>query len=99
MWLEVVRDVAIVLLALMSVIIGVLAAITLLQIRSLVRVLQDEIVPMLDTVNGTLRTVNGTTQFVSDNVVDPVVKVSSFTTGTLQTMRSLLSIKRKVRGS
>lgn len=98
MWLEVVRDVAIVLLALMSIIIGVLAAITLLQIRSLVRVLQEEIAPMLDSVNSTLRTVNGTTQFVSDNVVDPVVKVSSFTTGTLQTLRNLLFIKRKARG-
>ena len=74
MWLQNVRDVAIVLLALETLVIGALLAITLLQIRSLVRVLRDEVLPMLQSATDTVNTVKGTTRFVSDSVVHPIVR-------------------------
>ncbi len=95
MWLAVVRDVAIVLLALETLVIGGLLAITLLQIRSLARMLREEILPMLQSANDTVATVKGTTRFVSDKVVDPIIKVSSATTGTLQALRSLFSVRQR----
>lgn len=97
MWLAGLRDLAIVLLAIESIVIGVLLAITLLQIRSLVRVLRDEIKPMLDSANHTMATVQGTTHLVSETLVNPIVHAASYTTGTIQAIRSLFAIARHAR--
>jgi len=98
MWLAAVRDAAIVLLALLSIVIGVLLALMLLQIRSLIRVLREEIAPMLASVHETLDTVQGTTTFVSRNVVRPVVQVRSYSSAALQIIRSLLYFRRGPHG-
>jgi hypothetical protein len=42
--------------------------------------------------------VQGTTKFVSKNVVNPLIQVSSVSTGTLQALRSLLFLGRSVKG-
>ncbi len=97
MWLSVVRDVAIVLLALESIVIGILLALMLLQLRKLVSLLRSEVVPMLDSAQETVTTVHGTATFLSKTLVQPVIKVSSFSAGTLQAIRSLLFIRRKIR--
>lgn len=96
MWLGVVRDVAIVLLALESLVIGVLLALMLLQLRKLVRLLREEIAPLMTSANDTVGTVHDTVDFVSHSVVDPLIKVSSYTTGTIQALRSLLFIRHKL---
>jgi len=95
MWLAGIRDVAIVMLALESIVIGILLAVTLIQVRKLIRLLREDIAPMLDAANETLRTVKGTTKFVSHNVVDPVIKASSYSTGAIETLRALLSLGKK----
>ncbi len=97
MWLAAVRDAAIVLLALLSIIIGVLLVLMLLQIRSLIRLLREEIAPLLASANETISTVQGTTDFVSRNVVRPVVQVSSYSSAALQVVRSLLYFRRGPR--
>lgn len=97
MWLAAVRDAAIVLLALLSIIIGVLLVLMLLQIRSLIRLLREEIAPLLASANETIATVQGTTDFVSRNVVRPVVQVSSYSSAALQALRSLLYFRRGPR--
>jgi len=97
MWLPVVRDVAIVVLALESVVVGLLLALTLAQIRQLVRLLREEIAPMLNSAGETLDTVSGTTTFVSQTVVNPLIKATSYSAGTLHALRTLFSIGRKVR--
>jgi hypothetical protein len=97
MWLAALRDAAIVLLALLSIVIGVLLALMLLQIRSLIRLLREEIAPMLASANETLSTVQGTAHFVSHNVVRPVVEVSSYSSAALQVVRSLLYFRRGPR--
>jgi hypothetical protein len=75
------RDVAIVFVAFETMIIGILLIVLMLQVQSLVVLLRDEIRPMLEAVNETLATVRGTTQFVSQNVVDPVMKWSGYLAG------------------
>lgn len=84
-----VRDLAIVLLALESLIIGAVLILLVLEVRSLARLLRDEIKPILDSADETVRTVRGTTTFVSDNVVTPMVRVSSFVSGVSQALRIL----------
>jgi hypothetical protein len=39
--------------------------------------LQHEIKPILESTNETLNTVRGTTAFLSENLVDPVIKMNS----------------------
>jgi hypothetical protein len=64
------RDISIIVLALVTVIIGVFLIILIFQLQSLTVLLRDEIKPILDSANDTANTVRGTTTFVSD-ALDP----------------------------
>ena len=75
------RDAAIVFVAFEALLIGLMMIVLMLQMRALVALLQNEIKPMLESVNETLDTVRGTTQFVSHNVVSPVMKWSGYLAG------------------
>ena len=90
------RDVAIILLAVESIVIGVLLTVLLIQIRKLIRMLQEEIKPMLESANDTVKNVKGTTQFVSETVVTPLIKIKSYYAGTMQALHTLFAIGRKV---
>ncbi len=87
--LAVARDLAIVLLAIESLVIGILLIILIIQVVSLTRMLQDEIKPILNSADETVRTVRGTTTFVSDTFVTPMVRISSFAAGVTQALRIL----------
>jgi hypothetical protein len=76
-----IRDVAIVVLALESIVIGLLLLLTLLQLRSLTRMLQEGLRPMLDSAQQTVNIVRGTTDFVSDTLVRPVIWLLSVFSG------------------
>jgi hypothetical protein len=86
------RDAAIVFVAFESLVIGVLLVILMLQMQALVSLLRDEIKPMLEAANETLATVRGTTQFVSHNVVTPVMKWSGYLAGVQRIMRALAGL-------
>jgi hypothetical protein len=89
----VVRDLAIILLAVESLVIGVVLIILVWEIRSLAKLLREEIKPILDSADETARTLRGTTVFVSDTFVNPMVRVSSFVTGLAQALRILTKHK------
>lgn len=91
-WLAVVRDVAILLLALESLVLGILLAVMLIQLLKLVRLLREEIEPILDSANDTAKTVHGTTGLVTRTIIEPVIKVSSYAAGARQALRSLLAV-------
>jgi len=84
-----VRDYAIILLALESLVIGVVLVMVSLEIRNLAKLLREEIKPILDSANETARTVRGTTSFVSETFVNPMIRVSSLASGFLQALRML----------
>lgn len=81
-----VRDLAIILLAVESLVIGVMLIILIWEIRNLAKLLREEIKPILDSADETARTVRGTTVFVSDTLINPVVRVSSFVAGVRQVL-------------
>ncbi len=89
-----VRDLAIILLALESLIIGIVLVVLILEVRSLIRLLRDEVKPILNSADETVRTVRGTTVFVRDNFVTPMVRVTSFLTGVAQALRILARRRR-----
>ena len=88
-WVQVVRDIAIIVLALESIIIGVLLVVLVFQVQILVRLLEHEIKPLLTSANETMGTVRGTTSFVSKSIVSPGIKVVSYVAAARQILKVL----------
>lgn len=84
---ELLRDWSIIFLALSTLVAQVILVMLLLEMRSLSKMLRENIYPILQSTDETVRTVRGTSVFVSDNVVSPVVKVSSFAAGVSEALR------------
>jgi hypothetical protein len=84
-----IRDIAIIIVAMQSIIIGILLAVLVWQIWRLIKMIQKEIKPIVDDTQETLGTVRGTTAFVSDNVVRPVIRARSFAAGARQAAGAL----------
>jgi hypothetical protein len=84
-----VRDLAIILLAIESLVIGIVLIVLIWEVRNLTKLLREQVKPILDSADETVRTVRGTTTFVSKTVVNPVVQVSSIAAGVLQALRIL----------
>ena len=88
-----IRDVFIIFMALESLIIGAALVVLIIQIASLMNLLNNEIKPMLDATNETISTLRGTTQFLSENLVEPVIKLNSYVAG-LQKMLDIFNLKK-----
>ncbi len=94
MTLDAIRDLAIIVLALESVVVGVILALLLLQVRSLTKLLQEQIKPMLDSMRQTVGTVKGTASIVSETLVTPAIKIGSLTAGARRTLEILLPSRK-----
>lgn len=81
-----VRDIFIILMALMMVVIGVALVVLIIQLANLTNLLQHEIKPILHSTTDTVNTLKGTIRFLSDNVSEPVIKLNE----------SLASVKKLV---
>ena len=92
-----IRDIAIIIIALQSIVIGVFLAVLIWQVWRLIKMVQTEIKPILTDAKETVQTVRGTTTFVSDTVVEPVVRTSSTLVGLRRTMESLTADLRTKR--
>lgn len=75
---EQIRDVFIIFMALESLIIGAALVILIVQLATLINLLQNEIRPIIDSTNETVNTLKGTALFLSDNLAEPVIKVNAF---------------------
>ena len=93
--LEAVRDVFVIALALESCVFGVVLMLMLIMLIRLVNTVEFEIKPILEQTNETIGTVRGTTNFVSKNVIDPVVKTKSYVVGVRQGVKALIGDPRK----
>ncbi len=76
-----IRDVFIILLAFVSLIIGAALVILAIQLAVLTNLIQHEIKPILDATSQTINTLKGTTTFLSDNLVQPVIKLNEYLAG------------------
>jgi hypothetical protein len=74
---ETIRDIVIIFMAVESLLIGLTLVLLIIQLARLTALLQNEIKPILDSTNDTVNTLRGTTQFLSNNLVKPVMKVNS----------------------
>jgi hypothetical protein len=89
-----IRDIAIIFLAVETILIGAILIVLIWEVRNLAKMLQNDIKPILQSADETVRTVRGTSTFVSENFVTPLVRVSSFTSGVMQALR-IIAGRRK----
>lgn len=75
------RDVFIIFLALQSLLTGLVLVVLMIQLARLINLLQNEIKPILESTNDTVNNLRGTTNFLSDNLVEPVIKLNEYFAG------------------
>ena len=71
-----IRDIFIIFMALESFIVGLALIVLVVQLATLINLLQNEIKPILNSTNETVNTLRGTATFLSDNIAEPVIKLN-----------------------
>lgn len=74
---ETIRDVIVIIVAFEFMIVGLAALILLVQLARLVNLIQNELRPIIDSASEAANTLRGTAQFLSKNLVSPVINVNS----------------------
>jgi predicted PurR-regulated permease PerM len=81
-------------MALESLLIGAILVILIFQIARLTNLLQHEIKPILKSTNETISTLRGTTEFLSDNLTEPVIKINEYVAA-IQKFLELFGVGRR----
>jgi uncharacterized protein YoxC len=89
-----IRDIFIIVVALESLVIGVALVVLIVQLASLINLLQNEVRPILNATNETVNTLRGTVEFLGEEVIEPVMKLSGYMAG-ITRMLELMGIKKK----
>jgi hypothetical protein len=89
-----IRDVFIIVVALESLIIGVALIVLIVQLASLINLLQNEVKPILTATTETVNTLRGTAEFLGENIVEPVIKLNGYLAG-MTRMLELMGIRKK----
>lgn len=88
------RDVFIILVALESMVIGIALVVLLVQLASLINLLQNEVRPILNATSETVNTLRGTAQFLGESVVEPIIKLNGYL-ASMRRVLELMGIKQK----
>ena len=78
---EQIRDVFIIFMALESILLGVTLVVLMIQLAKLINILQHEVLPILESTNETISNIRGTTEFLGENITEPVIKINSYVAG------------------
>lgn len=89
-----IRDIFIIFMAFESIVIGVALVVLVIQLSTLINLFQNEVKPILKSTKETVDTLKGTTEFLSSNLVEPVIKLNGYLAGMKQ-LFDLFKIKRK----
>jgi len=88
------RDISIILMAIESIIISVALVILIVQIARLTNLIENEVKPILDSTNETVSNLRGTTKFLSDNLVEPVIRLNEIV-AVLSRLTDIFRISKK----
>lgn len=83
---ERIRDIFIIFLSLEFLVLGLTMMILIVQLSTLINLLQNEIKPILESTNYTANTLRGTAVFISENLTEPVITLNEY----LSALRQLL---------
>jgi len=89
-----IRDIFLIFMALESLLIGAALIVLIVQVSSLINLMQNEVRPILQATTETVNNLRGTAEFLGENVVQPVIKLNGYLAG-LQRVIELMGIKRR----
>ncbi len=89
-----IRDIFIIFMAFESLVIGAALVILIIQVAGLINLVQNEVKPILTATSETVNTLRGTTEFLGENLVNPVIKLNSYLAG-LRRVVNLFGLKKK----
>jgi membrane protein implicated in regulation of membrane protease activity len=92
---ERIRDVFIIFMAIQSILTGFVLVILIVQLARLINLMQNEIKPILYATNETISTLRGTTEFLSENLTEPVIKMNEYLAGFTQLLVVLGLMRKK----
>jgi DMSO reductase anchor subunit len=90
-----IRDIFIIFMALMTLMTGMALVVLMVQLARLTNLLQNEIKPILNSLNETISNLRGTTAFLSDNLAEPVIKLNEYMAGLSQLFYAIGILRRK----
>lgn len=83
---ERIRDIFIIFISLEFLVLGLAMMILIVQLSTLINLLQNEIKPIIESTNETTNTLRGTVMFLSENLTEPVIALNEY----LSAIRQLL---------
>ena len=89
-----VRDIFIIVMALESLLIGLSLIVLMIQLARLINLLQNEVKPILESTQNTVNNLRGTTAFLSNNMVEPIMKLNEYLAALRSALESLRIIKK-----
>ncbi|UCF29133.1 MAG: hypothetical protein JSW42_05515 [Chloroflexota bacterium] len=91
---ERIRDIMIIIMALEFMFLGIALMVLIVQLATLINLLQNEIIPIVESTNETANTLRGTTEFLSENLTEPVIKLNQYFAGFTRLIE-LIGLTRK----
>ena len=91
---ERIRDIMIIVMALEFMFLGVALLVLIVQLATLINLLQNEIIPIVESTNETANTLRGTTIFLSENLTEPVIKLNEYLAG-ITRLFALIGLTRR----
>ena len=79
-----IRDIFIIYMALVSILVSLALVIMMAQLARLLNLLQNEIKPIVESTNETVSNLRGTTAFLSENMVEPVIRANVAAAGLIR---------------
>lgn len=89
-----IRDIFIIVVALESLVIGVALIVLIVQLASLINLLQNEVRPILKATTDTVNNLRGTAEFLGENAVEPIIKLNGYLAG-VSRMLELMGVRKK----
>jgi len=89
-----IRDIFIIWMALESMLLTMVLIILVVQLSRLINLLQNEVKPILDSTNETVSYLRGTSTFLSNNMIEPVMKMNEYLAGLTQLLVVLRLTKK-----
>lgn len=89
-----IRDLFIIFMALEFLMIGLVLIVLIVQLAKLIYLLQNEVQPILESSRETAETLRGTSAFLSETLVEPVLKLNEYLAGLNRILRFFRSDKK-----
>jgi hypothetical protein len=88
-----IRDILIIFMALEFLIVGAALIVLIVQLATLINLLQNEVKPILESATEASNTLRGTAVFLSDNLAEPVIKLQGY----VAAMQRMMGFIRLIR--